>query len=401
MKKQQFKEKGITLIALVITIIVLLILAGVTLSILLQTGIIENSQRAVNLYQSKAEDEIKQIDELAIQMQKQFGMLDNTEGKENKTITGEKSTYNNPVIPVGFKTSNDGASWKSSDGKTVDGWNDGLVIEDKEGNQFVWVPAYVGEDENGEYGKNNVPKYEKILGPNSMDLTKDDLETKIIDDKLPKGIENEESQIEYGGFYIGRYEAGTELEYDNRNNTEKIKDVKPLSKQGQMPWNNIDYENAKERAENMYKTNEVQSVLVTGTMWDTVMKWLELSGVDNVENQTRENAWGNYYDVEVTGVSGYYSDYKMENFVSAESKPENESYILKTGESDYTKRKNIYDLAGNLWEWTNEIYDSSICIRRGGCCNDYVKSYNMLFRNGYSWSAAYSNSSFRVGLYIK
>ena len=111
MKEKNLKERGITLIALVITIIVLLILAGVTLNIVLHTGIIDNSQKAVDTYQAKAEDEVKQLDELTLKIQTQFGILDNTEGKENQTITGGESKYNNPIIPVGFKTSNEGASW--------------------------------------------------------------------------------------------------------------------------------------------------------------------------------------------------------------------------------------------------------------------------------------------------
>ncbi len=408
MKRKNLKERGITLIALVITIIVLLILAGVTLSIVLHTGIIDNSQKAVDTYQAKAEDEVKQLDDLTLKIQTQFGILDNTEGKENKTITGsEKSTYNNPIIPVGFKTSNDGASWKSSDGETVDGWNDGLVIEDKEGNQFVWVPAYVGEDINGEYTKNKVPKYEKWDG--SLTSVK---VSEIPNDTLPmlseeentsqdKIKECEEKQIgNCGGFYIGRYEAGTELLYDDRNNTETIKDVKPLSKQGQMPWNYISYYNAKERAESMYKTNEVQSVLVTGTMWDTVMKWFENNDI-NVQTQTTENAWGNYKDVEVTGISGYW-DYSLNGKKMTNegwktgNKPANTAGILRTGESEFTKKKNIYDLAGNVWEWTNEMN-----IVRGGNCGENASDCPAMRRNGSTPSSPTYYITFRVALYIK
>lgn len=67
---------------------------------------------------------------------------DNTNGAANTSITGADYTYYNPVIPVGFKTvPTRDASWRSTNGIQVDGWNDGLVIEDSQGNQFVWVPV--------------------------------------------------------------------------------------------------------------------------------------------------------------------------------------------------------------------------------------------------------------------
>lgn len=67
---------------------------------------------------------------------------DNTTGTANTSITGADYTYYNPVIPVGFKTvPTRDASWRSTNGIQVDGWNNGLVIEDSQGNQFMWVPS--------------------------------------------------------------------------------------------------------------------------------------------------------------------------------------------------------------------------------------------------------------------
>lgn len=66
----------------------------------------------------------------------------NINGTTNTTITGGEYKYYNPIIPIGYKTiSTKDASWRSTNGVYVDGWNDGLVIEDKNGNQFVWVPG--------------------------------------------------------------------------------------------------------------------------------------------------------------------------------------------------------------------------------------------------------------------
>ena len=152
----------------------------------------------------------------------------------------------------------------------------------------------------------------------------------------------------------------------------------------------------------MYKTNEVQSILVTGTMWDTVMKWLENNDV-NV--QTDSSEWANYLHVLVTGVSGYWIDgYKMvdESWKTEKNKPANIGAVLKTGASDFTKKKNIYDLAGNMWESTNEIRSSDGWIIRGNCCASRGSNNPAAIRSVQPTSQPDLHyTTFRVGLYIK
>ncbi len=376
MEGKNLKERGITLIALVITIIVLLILAGVTISIVLHTGIIDNSQKAVDLYEANAKNEVKQLDDLTLKIQTQFGILDNTEGEKNKTITGsEEFTYNNPVIPVGFKTSNDGASWKSSDGKTVDGWNSGLVIEDKDGNQFVWVPV---DGTNVKYEKWYGDKnYEDIVAGGLDALSKTATGTEENKDELPEGITDEEKQIkDYGGFYIARYEAGIPESLTNAispenatNDQTKMREARsvegtPVSKKNQVPWNNITYTQSKINAEKMYSNDNVQSCLITGTMWDTVMSWIQNSG-ENVKSDS--TSWGNYRTAEVPGITSYSKwegwfltgvNWEPGNKTKPSGTAETADYmwLLKTGNTEYTKRNNIYDLAGNVFEWTTEKF---------------------------------------------
>ncbi len=433
MKEKILKERGITLIALVITIIVLLILAGVTLSIVLHTGIIDNSQKAVDTYQAKAEDEVKQLDDLTLKIQTQFGILDNTEGKENQTITGDKNfAYNNPVIPVGFKTSNEGASWKSSDGKTVDGWNSGLVIEDKDGNQFVWVPAYIEDTvdtkNNKEFEENNVPKYEKEFGTKNQKKITDI--SQIGDDTLNK-IEDEEIQIKkYEGFYIGRYEAGVpENLVEKFTNTDDFSEEKnleirnvsgiPVSKKNQIPWTDITYETAKLNVENMYSDNNyIESNLLTGKMWDTTLRWLIKSGaLEKNEVYEDSTSWGNYRSARITGITFYsvfHDNYVPGiNWIKSNSitKPNNGkvseeySWLLKTGNTEYTKRNNIYDLAGNVWEWTTEefIDEENIIkgIDRAGSFNGYGNGNVALYRNNPPIGYGDGNIGFRIALYIK
>ena len=140
--------------------------------------------------------------------------------------------------------------------------------------------------------------------------------------------------------------------------------------------------------------SNVQSGLVTGKMWDRTMKWLE-DATYNV--QTDSTVWGNYYDAPVTGITEYSTDYGGTwTTVGVTTKGTSIDWLLKTGHTDYTKRKNIYDLAGNLWEWTNEIYGTTSVLRGGGF------DYSGTFAPGVcrSFYSATDDVGFRVCLYI-
>ncbi|MDD2376224.1 MAG: hypothetical protein PHD15_03185 [Clostridia bacterium] len=221
---------------------------------------------------------------------------------ENSTLDGKFSEYNNPIIPKGFKAIEDGTVWPTN-------WNTGLVIEDASGNQFVWVPV---DGINVSYAKWCITGIEYN-------------DSLIADDILPVGIINERNQIEkYGGFYIGRYEAG-------KDGTTLV------SKKNAIVWSDINYINSKAKAEAMYSTDEVKSGLLTGTEWDTTLEWIQDSGKSVINN----TAWGNFNDsVNPANVTGAGNQ-------------------QVTGYSEYWKANNIYDLAGNFWEWTNECYNRS------------------------------------------
>ena len=142
MRKEK-SSKGITLIALVITIIVLLILAGVSISMISgDEGIVKKASEAKEKTNLAKEEEEKNIQDVTEYIDSQISgdTVDNLPvGIEvtgtNRTLTGGTPTYKNPIIPVGFKAVNDGASWEIS-GNVILGWNDGLVIEDENENQF-------------------------------------------------------------------------------------------------------------------------------------------------------------------------------------------------------------------------------------------------------------------------
>ncbi len=406
------KENGITLIALVITVILLLILAGVTLNILFNLRIIENSQKSVDKYKEQQakekleiaisdykasqytdyrktfENAVKDVGGTLLYHDNEYNVqIDGFNFKVNNSIINDfnkpflqnkEASFQNPVIPVGFKPEDTkDAHWNSTDGNIVDDWNKGLVIQDYDGNEFVWIPVHSNDIIENE---NTIEKvlYKKIDADSTYYSV-----SQVSDDDLPdkvqlwyeKTIDKELGQIEkYGGFYIARYEAGipvNELSKDAINNasstyrnTSNI--GKPLSMQNQIPWNYIDYKNAQINAESMYSTEYVQSGLLTGRMWDTTLTWLKNNGVD-IEKDCKD--WGNYSNVKIEGITQY-SITKGEKWISDQpTKDIGKQWLLKTGNVEFTRKNNIYDLAGNLWEWINEYKttNENDCIARGGC----------------------------------
>ncbi len=145
------KNEGITLIALIITIIILIILTAVTINNVIGTDLIGFATKAVENYTDAARDEAEKTDKLATALDNQ-GVADDSIVRAGVTVTantkkekekeGEEDgiTYNytdaegkHAMIPEGFKVST-----KSSE-QYID---DGLVIQDSDGNEFVWVPCY-------------------------------------------------------------------------------------------------------------------------------------------------------------------------------------------------------------------------------------------------------------------
>lgn len=131
-----------------------------------------------------------------------------------------------------------------------------------------------------------------------------------------------ESVLKYGGFYIGRYEVGTD---------ETIK-------RGNYPKSNISYEDAKSKAEAMYSDNTIYGVksgMISAAAWDSVGKWLVNSGSRTWEDiYYSSTSWGNYRPSGSWTVHGS---------------------LKNSGSSEQYSANNIYDLAGNLREWSTEI----------------------------------------------
>lgn len=186
------------------------------------------------------------------------------------------------------------------------------------------------------------------------------------------------SVYEHGGFWISQYEIGYE---ETTIRTEKTDDTglvqKPVSKEGACPYNWVTCKQAQKLATQM-GMGEYTSSLMFGIQWDLALKHLEAKGNWNTNEhpsewylKTDSNSWGNYYNPEFAITKGKYSIDYGKNFIiiqqSGYKKSLNTPVLLTTGASDRNCCLNIYDLAGNVYEWTLEKTTTADqpCSQRG------------------------------------
>ena len=350
------KQTGITLIALVVTIIVLIILAGVSINMLVgENGIINMAQRAKEETDQAEEDELRRLTQ-----------AEAATHLENTTHT-DSSTGKEVIIPAGFAVSQ------------VEGENtieDGLVIIDKEGNEYVWVSCTEEEYKEADEG-----------------WIKSQYEDKTWVDEQSTTI-GLTSIRKYGGFYIGRYEAGipeNAIEiYSNsngaiynrvdRNNLEIINKYIPVSKRNMPVWNWIDQTNAQILAEKVIDNNTIKSYLIDSYAWNAVCRKIEKRYGDK-KDITNSSNWGNYFNNTTTQyekidtlyaihqyINGwqYATEYKRGMITGAPKGEGSNQLELASGASNDFKALNIYDLAGNMWEWTTESSGNYRVLRGGG-----------------------------------
>lgn len=236
-----------------------------------------------------------------------------------------------------------------------------------------------------------------------------------------------------GGFWISRYEIGDSTA-TNANTTRYYTTAQisanqnitgtPVSKQDQIPYNYVTCSQAQSLANGM-TTDSKTSSLLFGIQWDLTCKFLEEKAEWGTTVQTEKityinsnsTEWGNYNNKALTLNRGKYntspntsgSEWKLytketPNYVTNSQTSSNGSYyqLLTTGASDTTKKMNIYDFAGNEYEWTLEhvtSYTSHPCAYMGGYCGNDGSSRPASYRNYNITSNANDYISFRVTLY--
>lgn len=299
--------------------------------------------------------------------------------KENEIV----SAYDNPKIPQGFKCiETDIASWNLDENGKPKGWNNGLVIEDEIGNQFVWVPVKTIEVDKELFWYNIKPNEE---------------------------LSEVEKQIKrFGGFYIARYEAGIsdDMQKNIKVFSAQTNDIEgiPVSKKNRITWNYITLKNAFKNAQAMYENNEyVKSDLISARQWIYVLQWLKDTGID-IENSGK---FANYTDTQFD-FSGYYSLYD-ENNESNESeyeyiengKKDTNAMLISTGSTEYTNTNNIYDLAGNVVEYTNTYTEDWGYCSVGGYYTQISGYQSFMDANPIGDKAPLKKFGYRVVLFLK
>ena len=300
-------------------------------------------------------------------------------------------------------------------------------------NQYVWVPV----EDFGEFRRQDFDDSGMIsdtLGGDEYWEVLLDMANKPINTQDFKYITSEtlaevqsmyESVEEYKGFYIARYEAGLDIEnpkieYDGT----KVNGV--YFGMNKRPINNImwsyseEMNGALEISRSIYpETNPnygVISTLVYGVQWDSILSWwidaeakngtedVILDSYDELMDSAR---YGNYANTEmlngVFNIGAAVSENLGETYEIIGNeyvKYEDYSVILSTGASEMTRVNNIYDMAGNLYEWTMERYATECSSVRGGSYEDYGDA-TVFNRDYYYSNEAMSFIGFRTSLYIK
>ena len=322
----------------------------------------------LNVYYSnnKVETRIKEIST--------YNQIENL-GEGTRNI--QEAAYDKPYVPVEFKY---------LEGKV----NSGYVIKDRTNeNEFVWIPV------------KEISEYKRGVIADSRDLTSYIEE----DNDINKAIKN--SVEKYGGFYIGRYETrynGNAM-YDNTNTGTYLKgDLTPVINNSSNIWNYISNDYAKTISASMYNT-KTKSTLINSYAYDTTLNWLVSTNNKTSEQVSIDStSWGNYLNSKIENVTSYTLENTISTVLAKENpviKDSGKSMIINSLNSNYTSANNIFDLAGNVYEWTTETYSGS-CIGRGGRYNSLGNERPAAYRfTASSTDASNHDVGFRVMLYFE
>ena len=403
------EKRGITLITLAVTIVVILILAGVTIDVTLgENGILNKSKEAADRMNNLVKEDETELNELLDELNEtmdtnwnsnieipeentipvpdpEVPKIEDVTDIQEETVQVEDEYGNKITVPKGFEV-------VEEEGTTVP---EGIVVQDKDENQFVWIPVgrvykdntgtnysdiqlgrYTFNTSNGTptlrqaaYTEKNSENYNQLIG--------------VLDDygydcfeyatrTNPDGIASDgtdglnaiaknlasfvDSVKENYGYYLGRYEA-------SYGSGSSVADYKPLSKVSTSTtfskskvgslWNNVTQLDAAKISRNMYNNDSsvgVESDLVNSYAWDTAIVFIQEMGNSNYANKIDGNG-----------------------------------YLRNTGKTG-DEVCNINDMASNCWEWTTEYSSYKINMSSG------VNVYPFTARGAYGGSKYYNTT---------
>ena len=389
----QNRNKGITLIALIITIIILLILVGVSINLAIKGDLFGSAEKAVSGTNDKTAQEQTRVDELMgelgrVEEQQRQDNLPGTRVSENtKYIRDGKTAW----IPKGFTVSgikseqsidNGLVIYDIPEGITPD-WSNPDSVKTKY-NQFVWIPVEVKstdtENSIASFYRSEWTANASTGGERTTGLSTDYTEPDSTNDTTDKtGIVDQITELtksiyKHGGFYIGRYEAGSKTPRTSSSGVTEIGIKQDMYPYIYVKWgdsmSSIGTTGAVYLSNSLYNTNEygATSMLCTGACWDSMLDFIK----DSKHSVTDSTKWGNYSNSETFEITrGAYAVYNnntlgsFNNVGSKYSKMKNTSILLTTGATERNCSKNIYDVAGNCYEWTTESNSSSNRVYRG------------------------------------
>lgn len=315
---------------------------------------------------------------------------------------------------------------KVSLAQTMNTIKTGLVIKDKNDNEWVWI---------------EVPKTIFTTAKNAEDYNniKADLITYVADYRDNNytdewyngcGIENQSTYTTMynkmlssiytnGGFWISRYEIGDSTATTSNTTRTSNSGITgtAVSKANQIPYNFVTCSQAQKLASGMADGTNKTGSLLFGIQWDLTCKFLEKnSDLTKEDIKTDSTRWGNYgnnsltlikgkYNIQPNNANSIWKQYTEDtvNYVVSSQTSSNTNYseLITSGASEQTKKLNIYDLAGNMNEWTLEHTSISDlpCTERGGLFFDEGSSYPATFRGAFSTSYNYGDFGFRTTIY--
>ena len=401
---------------IIVTSLVLIIVLITTFAI----GILNKKQKSTIVEAQKTNLNLQNNEHMHVELDASGDKVPVPNGYVGSKVTGENEINTGYVIYEGEEEVNDTNKDEAQ----------------KSRNQYVWIPVpdiskFYGTDSNGKKwgkiydftsGTSSAPLFDEVTGTYPLNWSESNGIMRINSktnyrepDVLPKygsavfdgdsrlktlglgarttqeflsQLESEFNRMlasveKYGGFYIGRYETGN------------INQDTPVIQKGNTNIDSQTWYNMYKRCKNLKgKNTNVETGIAWGNQFDRTLAWLVETGNKTKQEITDDStSWGNYYN----------ATFEYINSSGNTATKNKDSYTrIPTGSAEYTKANNIYDLSGNVWDWTMEVFGTYSRVLRGGIYGDTGTNYPADYRSSYLYPAeGYFGYGCRSALYIK